>query len=180
MAKHKHRPPRPDIVRAPDVQRDRGIVVLEPRAITDDRGRVIGQANGDRRAYLRKYLMRGEVTLPQCMAGERFAADYEHAFAGPQSQLNPVRLSFTGTGRANSGAPSQLSECPTSAREVRLVMLSIGLPLATVIVQIVVLGENASAWARRNGRPERDGIACLRHALETLACHYRDQANEPS
>lgn len=163
---------RPDIIRATEIRQDRGDVVLEERALTDDRGGVITQALGDRRAYLSRYLARGDITATQARAGERFAADYEHSQAGVPSQLDPAKLNGNMGGSSSRGMPA-LSGDPLAAAMARAAIIAIGPPLALVVISITVIGESASAWAERNHRPARDGMAVLRHALDALAFHYR-------
>lgn len=159
------------LVLATTIRVDRGDVVLDQRAITDERGRVTGQSLGDRRSYLTRYRKRGEIDERQCRAGDRFASDYEHAQGGVPSALDPAMLERSGGG-GGSRSLAALSADPLAGLMVRQAVLAIGQPLASVVIWVGVEGRPCGEWAESLGKPARDGIACLRHALDALAQHY--------
>lgn len=160
---------KPEIVLATEIRFDRGEMRLEDRSLTDEKGRVIGRAKGDRRAYLTKHLKRREIDGRQCRAGERYAADYEHSQAGVPSALDPTRMESRGGGAR--GLPP-LSGDPLAAIMLRQASVAIGRMLAEIVVWVAVEGRTAGAWAEHLGKPARDGLPCLRLALDALARHY--------
>lgn len=166
---------RPEIVSAPEIRHARGEMVLDRRVITDERGRVQGVSEGDRRSYLLTYYRRKQIDAPQWQAGDRFCADYEHAQAGVPSALDPARVEAVGGGALGRSLQS-LSLDPIAGLLVRRAVLAIGWPLAEIVIWVGIEGRHCAEWATARGKAKLDGIACLRLALSALAKHYSRSA----
>lgn len=156
---------------APKVRVDRGEFEEEAVPIINARGLVTGRFKRDRRVYLAEHQKRGDITPIERRAGERYAADYEHATTGVPSFLDPERLELHGGGGARS-LPT-LSGDAFAALMLRNANLALGdVLLIEIVVWVAVQGLPARDWAVRRSRPPRDGMAILRHALRALAAFY--------
>jgi hypothetical protein len=99
---------------------------------------------------IKHYVARWAITGEQGAAGERFAADYEAA----QRWLE-----------THDAADREAAE------RCRRVLRELG-DLRHVLVAVVGRKRWASEWAKRDGRPEGDGIVLPRVALDCVArCH---------
>lgn len=158
----------------PEIRIARGDVDLEERAITDDRGRVIGRCKGAAvTGHLGRYLRRREITRLQWAAGQRFVADVECSHAGVVSQLDPDRFDAPRGAGGGAYGPSGVSVDAFAALMARNARGALGAHLEAVVLWVGLCGGSAASWAESVGKPSRDGIAVLRVALDVLVGHYR-------
>jgi hypothetical protein len=131
------------------------------RARGYERKRVMRAEQG---SQIDRYRKRGSIDLPQFHAAEKLA----NLFAG--SGLNPkLTANWDTTFGGNSGLPGM---GPT-AREYMLAMQAVGIILSPVLVHVVFQDQSAVSWAVALGKPQKDGMAALRLALDALCFHWR-------
>lgn len=166
----KHR-----IIGAPEIRVQRGDVMLDRVAITDDAGKVVGQARAHRvQNRLEIMFKRKQILQDECRAGLRFAKDVEGCDVSMRSCMDmDSRGGGGGVPSLNMAMVVGGEVAAAASMRVRDALGAMGLYSWPMVVWVAVQGRPASEWAVAKGLPARDGIAVLRVGLKSLVDHYR-------
>jgi hypothetical protein len=166
----KHR-----IMGAPEVRVMRGDVALDRVAITDDHGKVIGQARAHRvQNRLDVLFKRKQINEAERDAGVRFARDVEACDVSMRSCMDLDSrggggvAGFINWAMVDAGAAAAMASI-----RVRDALGAIGLAGWPLVVWVAVQGRSAADWAEAQGRPRSEGMTMLRVGLQSLVIHYR-------
>lgn len=127
--------------------------------------RVAPPARARHTTELRLLAGRGTISDAQARAGERLYADWFNAGRSPRvvANLSPV----------SGQPPMEAQERQFDAeRRFTAAIRAVGQLLSPILVHVCLLDEKAGQWAKTNGRPEGDGHALLRAALDGLVGYY--------
>jgi Domain of unknown function (DUF6456) len=111
---------------------------------------------------------RGAIEPGHRDAGIRLASDYQRSGEGPRHLVQSY----------GPRMPKSASDILDSARQIdarrrfEKALQAVGKWLSPVLIHVAILDEAPCHWAERYGRPAKDGIACLRLALDALMVHY--------
>lgn len=115
---------------------------------------------------LQLLMSRSSITIPQGHAGERLYRDWRAAGREPCVVANLAPVS-----RQRGGLRVQEYQ-EDAERRLTAALRAVGAILSPVLVHVCLLDLPAGDWAKQNGRPETDGHAALRLALDALVGHY--------
>jgi len=116
------------------------------------------------------YHRRGSISNQQFLAADHFAARFRQAqltAAYAKMRFNDLPL-----GEPNLNA---LDAIQAAKQHVRSALDFVGFPLAKILEHVVGHSHTAGSWTGVNNsnRPEQDGMAALRLALDGLRKYYR-------
>lgn len=161
---------------APDLRVKRGDVAEEQRTEVspDGSGRTATIKVHVVNDWLRRHYRKGHLSRLQYDAGSRFAQTCEAMDVGVKSQL--AKLLEARGGSDDAALANAVRMAGRAANHARRAygraVVAMGNQLAPVAVWVIIAGRSAKAWAERAGKPQDDGIAALRLALDALVDHY--------
>ena len=150
-----------------------GLVEAAEAAVEDadrERERREAKAQGAKRDKVRqtpmeRYRQRGEITEQQFRDAERLWSDWmQSGLFGPV--IGKYEVTVPSGGQFVPGTGPRYTQYQDA-------MKAVGIILSPVLSFVIAGLGSAGDWARKNERPEAEGIVTLRLALDALGAHYR-------
>lgn len=120
--------------------------------------------------HLGLYHRRGQLDDAQLWAGRTLQSDWEDQGRARSAGAPPLELD-----RVDHVTRYEPKLDGGGAR-VAAAMRGVGRTLWPVLVWVAIEGGSATGWARAVSRPDEDGMAVLRVALDALSAHYEAMA----
>ena len=133
---------------------------------SDPDGRIVVHAIVVTQWPLDRYAKREQIDPDQYDAGERLRKDWHRSGMMPRMTADLARE--TGLGGRSEMTDEQVAAWQRYKRAIQ----TVGLILSPILVHVCCMGWPADDWAKSRGRPQGDGIAALRLALDALCVHY--------